>query len=332
MRYCLLTLCGLGFALGCVQGPPVSPAEWPRLGAANWTYAWQPDWMKLPSGIETGNTHGCVTLDADGRVYLNTESERAVMVFEKDGRYLRSFGKDLAGGLHGMEIVGEKGAETLWVTHTGLHQVRQLSMEGEVLRQWSWPDESGKYKNENQYKPTAVAVLPDGRFFVTDGYGQGWVHAYDAAGKWQFCFGGPGLEAGKFQTPHGITWDEQIQRLVVADRENRRLQVFHADGRLDRVIETPLNRPCHVDAGPLGWLVAELEGRATILDRSGKVLAHLGEQPDPALRARNGIQPELWQEGSFLSPHCAAWGPQGDIWVVDWNFRGRLNHLVRQPR
>jgi sugar lactone lactonase YvrE len=321
MRQPLIFLAVLAFALGCFQSNS-TPLH----------YTWDAGWMKLPDGVNLGNTHGCVALDAQGRVYLNTDSSRSVMVFAPDGQFLHSMGEDMAGGLHGMDIVQADGAETIWVTHTGLHQVRQLDMAGETLRQWSWPESSKKYTSAKEYKPTSVAVLPDGRFFVADGYGKGWVHAYSAEGVWEFCFGGPGSEAGKFQTPHGITWDEEIQRLVVADRENRRLQVFHPDGTLDRVVATPLNRPCHVDAGPEGWLVAELEGRVSILDRDGAVLAHLGEQENPALRATNAVDRDKWHDGMFLSPHCAAWGKQGDLWVVDWNFRGRLNRLVRQTR
>ena len=321
MRHSALFLAALAFALGCFQSSS-TPLE----------YTWDAGWMRLPEGVALGNTHGCVALDAQGQVYLNTDSEQAIMVFAPDGTFLRAMGKELVGGLHGMEIVQADGVETLWVAHTGLHQVRQLNMEGEMLRQWDWPEISQKYGSAGEYKPTSVTVLPDGRFFVADGYGKGWVHAFSAEGDWQFCFGGPGTEAGKFQTPHGITWDETIQRLVVADRENRQLQVFHPDGTLDRVVATPLNRPCHVDAGPEGWLVAELEGRVSVLKRDGTVLAHLGEQANPDLRARNGVDRDLWHDGMFLSPHCAARGKDGDLWVVDWNFRGRLNRLVRKTR
>ena len=109
------------------------------------------------------------------------------------------------------------------------------------------------------------------------------------------------------------------------------VQVFTSDGKLDRVVDSDLRRPCHVDAGPQGWAVAELAGRVSLLDREGNALARLGNQPDPALRAKNGIPRDQWRDGEFLSPHCAAWGPGGDVWVVDWNAKGRLTRLVRQP-
>jgi len=331
MRSRPLLLPALALALGCVMAAQPSPLSWPRTGEGSWTYAWQPGWMNLPDGVETGNTHGCVALDSAGRVYLNTDSARAVMVFAADGTFLRAFGKDLARGLHGMEITGEGTDERLWLTHTGRHEVLQATLEGEILWRLPWPEESGLYGSAGEYKPTSVAVAPDGRFWVADGYGKGWVHAYSPDRKWLQAFGGPGKEPGKFRTPHGITWDEEIGRLVVADRENWRLQIFTPEGELDRVVDSPLRRPCHVDAGPHGWAVAELAGRVSLLDREGNALARLGNQPDPSFRAKNGIPQEKWQDGEFLSPHCAAWGPGGDVWVVDWNAKGRLTRLVRQP-
>ena len=331
MRSRPLLLPALALALGCVMAAQPSPNSWPRTGDGSWTYAWQPGWMNLPDGVETGNTHGCVALDSAGRVYLNTDSARAVMVFAPDGTFLRAFGEDLARGLHGMEITGEGAEERLWLTHTGRHEVLQATLEGEILWRLPWPEESGLYGSAGEYKPTSVAVAPDGRFWVADGYGKGWVHAYSPDRKWLQAFGGPGKEPGKFRTPHGITWDEEIGRLVVADRENRRLQVFTSDGKLDRVVDSDLRRPCHVDAGPHGWAVAELAGRVSLLDREGNALARLGDQPDPDLRAKNGIPRDQWKDGEFLSPHCAAWGPGGDVWVVDWNAKGRLTRLVRQP-
>lgn len=332
MRLRDLLLPTFALALGCVLANRPSPETWLRIGEGSWTYAWQPKWMNLPNGVETGNTHGCVALDSTGRVYLNTDSARAVMVFSPDGTFLHSFGEELAGGLHGMEITGQGVEERLWLTHTGRHEVLQATLEGEILWTLPWPEESGLYDSSEEYKPTSIAVAPDGRFWVADGYGKGWIHAYSADREWQKSFGGPGSELGQFRTPHGITWDEEINRLVVADRENRRLQLFTAGGVFERVVDSELRRPCHVDAAPEGWVVAELAGRVSLLNREGVPLARLGSQPNPELRAKNGIPEESWSDGEFLSPHCAAWGPNGDLWVVDWNAWGRLTHLVRQPQ
>ena len=310
-------LCVLSLIAGCMIALPEP-----------YTYAWQSSAMSLPPGVTLGNTHGCVDVANNGDVYLCTDSKPAIFVFDANGVFKKNICEDLSGGLHGLEIVQEGDTEYLFVAHTAQHQVQKRSLDGEVLLSVAWPQESGKYNSADEYAPTSVTVLPDGRFMVADGYGKSWVHIYDAEGNWQSCFGGWGSEAGKFKTPHGISYDAYIDKVVVADRENRRLQLFNTDGTFSSSVPAVLNRPCHVDVNEDGWLVAELEGRVTILNREGEVLKHLGEQPDPTLRATNRVDYDKWSDGIFLSPHCAAWGKNGDIWVSDWNFRGRLSHLT----
>ena len=305
------------FLLGCMMMP-----------SAPFDFQWHSDWMNLPEDMSLGNTHGCVEVASNGDVYLSTDSRNAIFVFDQHGNYKKSFGSELAGGLHGLEIVEQDSVEYLWTAHTALHQVQKLTLDGEVLMTVAWPEQSGKYKSAAEYAPTSVTVLPSGNFMVADGYGKSWIHIYDADGNWQSCFGGWGTAAGEFKTPHGITYDPFIDKVIVADRENRRLQLFNTDGSFSHGIATKLNRPCHVDVNEAGWLVAELEGRVTMLKRTGDVLKHLGEQPDSKLRATNRVDYDKWSDGIFLSPHCAAWGNNNDIWVSDWNFRGRLNHLT----
>ena len=57
--------------------------------------------------------------------------------------------------------------------------------------------------------------------------------------------------------------------------------------------------------------------------------SNLGDQPDEGLRARNDVGAERWKDGEFLSPHCARWDSRGDLYVVDWNFLGRVTKLER---
>ena len=67
----------------------------------------------------------------------------------------------------------------------------------------------------------------------------------------------------------------------------------------------------------------------TILDGRDELVCHLGDQPDPELRARREIPRERWTEGLFLAPHSAAWDARGDLYVMDWNHLGRVTKLAR---
>ena len=132
-----------------------------------------------------------------------------MLVFEADGTFVSSWGAELKAGLHGMTLVREGDEEFLYLTHTGRHEVLKTTLAGEVLWTIGYPEASGIYESAATYKPTSVAVCPDGRFFVTDGYGTSWIHEYSAEHEYVRSIGGPGKEAGQYRTPHGIDLDRR---------------------------------------------------------------------------------------------------------------------------
>lgn len=322
------------FAAGALslvrQEPPTL-----RLEAGPDAYEWVRGWGALPGGKTLGNTHGCIVVDRDDQVYLCTDTADAVVVFDRDGKLVRTFGEELAGGLHGLALVEEGGQQFLLMAHIGRRQVLKATLAGEILWTLDYPKESGLYEKPEQYAPTSVAPLPDGGFLVADGYGQSWIHRYDRERRYVKSFGGPGSELGKLRTPHGI-WVETrgaTPELYVADRENNRLQVLDLDGQPLREIKDVehdlLRRPCHIHPGPERYVVADLAGRVTLLDRTLGLIGHLGDNPDPGKRARNDVLPADWKDGEFVSPHCANFDSRGDLYVTDWVSTGRITKLRR---
>jgi hypothetical protein len=248
---------------------------------------------------------------------------------------LDTWGAELAGGLHGMALVERDGEQHLLLTHIGRHEVLAATLAGEILWRLGYPEESGVYASAEGYRPTSIAPLPDGGFVVADGYGASWIHRYDAEQRYVSSFGGPGSELGQLSCPHGITALEVEGEtlLVVADRENHRLQVFDLEGQARRAVgdveHDLLRRPCHAHRHDAALAVADLAGRVTLLDRDLGLIGHLGEQPDPARRARNDVPPAEWEAGRFLAPHCAAWDSAGNLYVTDWVSAGRITKLAR---
>ncbi|MBK9387570.1 MAG: hypothetical protein IPN34_22375 [Planctomycetes bacterium] len=325
----------LGAAGGLATSAPAAVGSRRRgmepviLGSGRHRYEWVEGWAKLPEKLSFGNTHGTIATDSKDRVYVNTDTANAVMVFERDGSYVGSWGKDWAGGLHGMVLRKEADGEFLYLSHIGRSEFLKATTAGEVVWVKGWPQSSGLYKEQGQFRPTSIAVAPDGRIFVADGYGLSYVHRYDAKGEYLGSFGGRGGEPGKMQTPHGLWIDTRggEPRLIVCDRENHRLQIFSLEGELLEVRKEELRRPCNAHERNGDLVVADLTGRITILDRWNLLVAHLGEQPEEGLRAQNGVPAEKWQPGIFLSPHGAHWDQHGDLYVMDWNFLGRVNKL-----
>ena len=302
-----------------------------ELGTGRHSYEWDADWGQLPDGMGLGNTHGCMVVDSKGRLFLNTDSENAVVIIGADGRFEKGWGKEWARGLHGMTLVKEGDQEFLYLAHTGRHEVAKTTLDGEVIWTKGWPESSGLYGSAGEYRPTGIAVAPDGRFFVADGYGKSYVHRYDAEGNYLGSFGGNGTEPGKMRTPHGIRIDTRSgePKVVVADRENGRLQTFDLEGNLLGIHFGQLRRPCNVDEHGGDLVVADLAGRVTILDAQNELVCHIGDNPDPSQRAQNGIEPARWQPGVFISPHSACFDADGNLYVMDWLRWGRVSKLRR---
>jgi hypothetical protein len=301
------------------------------LGTGQHRYEWVHNWGLLPSGMDYGSTHGGVIVDASDRVYFSTDTANAVMMFDTDGRYLGSWGKQYAGGLHGMTVVRECDREVLYFTHTGRHEVVKATLDGQVIMTFPFPTQAGVYTSPAQYQPTTVAVGPDGSVYVGDGYGLSWVHQYGPDGKYVRSWGGKGTDPGKFNTPHGLLIDTRRNPpvLIVADRENGRLQIFDLDGKFIEMVTGIFRRPCGAHLLGNDLVVPDLAGRVTILDGSNKLITHLGESPNMGLWANYNVDKNQWQDGYFSAPHAARWDSDGNLYVMDWNFRGRMTKLRR---
>ncbi len=323
-------------AIAATLGPTLPAQELAKLapvllGRGAHRYRWVEGWGRLPDGKVLGNTHGCTIVGPRGNIWFNTDTERAVLVLSPAGKWIRSWGKDFRGGLHGMTLVREGDESFLYLAHTARHEVIKTTLTGKVLWRLGYPKECGHYEKATQYRPTSVARAPDGSIFVADGYGKSWVHKFDKDRKWLFSFGGPGKKPGKMHTPHGLWIDTRGEEpvLIVCDRENHRLQIFDLDGKLQRIVHGMLRRPCNVYPDGKELVVADLAGRITILDQHYELVLHLGDNPDPKKRAKNGVPKTQWKPGEFISPHSVCVDADGSIYVMDWLRLGRVSKLQR---
>lgn len=322
------------------------------IGSGQHRYEVLHDWVRLPDRYSWQTTHN-VAIDREGNLYViheGREDQRnhpSIFVFDPAGKFIRAFGNQFQGGGHGLEVIQEGNEQFLYVTgYQQLKNFAKLTLKGELVWEKRAPMDSGLYPKEEDTKPakrwgrdafmpTNYAFLPDGGFFLADGYGAWCIHRYDKNGNWMSKFGEPGTGDGQFNTPHGIAIDHRGAQssVVVADRANKRLQWFNLDGKHLKTLDgfiLPANLDTHQDL----MLVPDLSARVTLLDKSNNVVAHLGEDPawreqvlKDGMKLRREPKAEGWVSGKFLHPHDACFDPAGNIYVAEWVDTGRITKL-----
>jgi peptidylamidoglycolate lyase len=277
----------------------------------------------LPDGHVLGVATG-VAVDSRNRVFVFHRAGRqwthpfphepiphaTVAVFDgATGEQLAAWGEDRFVMPHGLTVDGD---DRVWATDLGLHQVFQLTGDGRVLRTIG---ERGVAGDDGAHfdLPTDVAVLPDGGFYVSDGYGNARVARFAPDGRFLGEWGAKGSAPGQFDLPHGIALDRR-GRVYVADRGNARVQVFEGDGRfLAEWKSAELGRPYGVAIGAddKAYVVDGGDQPATPPDRSSAFRLDL----DGRVEVRFGRYGNY--DGQFRMAHAVAAASDGAVYVAD---------------
>ena len=337
-RRTFLTKVGTGLAAPLILGADnKSGTKKPVVGEGDHKYEVTHDWGELPAGISYGNTHG-VCEDARGHIYIhhtvNATSEKSdsMVVFDRKGKFVKSWGKDFKGGAHGLHIHNEGKHQFLYLCDTKRGIMVKTTLDGEEVLTLEYPKEAEPYAREKiKYSPTNLAIAPNGDIYIGDGYGSSYINQYDSEGKYIRTFGGKGKEAGQLDCPHGITVDYRLKEpnLIVADRANKRLQRFTLDGKHIDFIEN-FPAPCHFGFYKNGDVVVpDLFAKVTVLDKNNKVVAQLGDDSESKYMETRKLTRDHFTPGKFVCPHGACFDHAGNIFVVEWVEVGRVTKLTK---
>jgi DNA-binding beta-propeller fold protein YncE len=299
-------------------------------------------WGTLPDGWSFVEVAGVAT-DSRDRVFVFNRGSHPIVVFDPEGRFLGSWGEGLFARPHGITI-GPDAA--VYCTDDLDHTVRKFSPEGRLLLTLGTggrPSDTGATSQDFRtiqragppfHYPTNLALAADGSLYITDGYGNARIHKFSPDGQHLFSWGAPGGGEGEFRIPHGIAVGPD-GAVVVADRENSRLQFFRPDGGFLKEW-TDIARPCQVAVDPGGIVyVAELGyragmwpgtsapgpdatgGRVSVFDPDGRPLARWGGGSDPCA------------PGDFFAPHDLCLDSRGDLYVgeVTWSAGGKRGEV-----
>lgn len=216
-------------------------------------------------GIATG-----MATDSQDNVYIiDREPAPAVVVFSRDGKLLKTWGEDTLSVPHDIWIDNK---DRLYIADCGDHTVRIWSKDGEVLQTIGIPDQSGAPGTPFN-RPTRIVRHPSGDMYVSDGYGQEYIHRFSDDGTLRQTWGGRGDGPGQFSLPHNI-FVAPDGRLVAADREpNNRIQVFEPDGTfITQWIGHPYPCGLYIDADSFVYIAEG--GCVHIYTMDGHLLAY----------------------------------------------------------
>jgi len=299
-------------------------------------YAVVEGWEQLPKGYIHRDVPD-VAVDSRDRVYLFTRSDPRVMVYERDGTFVKSWGeKVFIGRPHGITIGPD---DSVYCVDDRDYTIHKFTTDGKLLMTLGTSgvasDTGYDITKKSLYEklltithggppfnlPTGLAVAPSGEIYVSDGYGNARVHRFSAEGKLIQSWGEPGVGPGQFHLPHDISVAAD-GRVLVADRQNDRIQIFSPDGKyLDQWtdVQRPaglfIDRAGLVYVAELPWTrdqvsfvhgVRELPARVSVFDSKGTLLARWG--------SADGGAP-----GHVSAPHGICADSHGDVYVGEVN-------------
>lgn len=293
-------------------------------GTGKYTFELVDGWAKCPQGWSFLDVSG-LAIDSQDRVYVLNRGGHPVMVFDREGNLLTSWGEGFFKRAHGSCISPDG---SIYCTDDDSHTVSKFTPEGKLLLtlgKRDQPSDTGYVRQPDLYKslatitrggppfnrPTGVALSRAGDLYVSDGYGNARVHKFTSDGTLLFSWGEPGDAAGQFCLPHSVRVDKK-ERVWVVDRENNRIQLFDAQGKfLGKWVGLSRPTDIFIDHEETVY-VSELNQRVSIFNIEGKLLARWGSQGQDK------------ETALFLAPHAIAVDSHGDIYVgeVSKTFAG----------
>ncbi|MBH60788.1 MAG: peptidylglycine alpha-amidating monooxygenase [Dehalococcoidia bacterium] len=285
----------------------------------NSNYSPVPNWCKLPYGMTFKNDATSVAVDSKDNVYVFCRGPVPLFIFDSEGNYINSWGEGEFLRPHGICV--DKNDDLYLIDDQG-HMIEKRTKEGKLIFRLGEKGKSSVRQSGDIFNlPTDAIVDPDtGDIFISDGYGNSRVHKFDTEGKYINSWGEPGSDPGKFSLPHNIAITSD-KRLIVADRENFRLQIFDTEGNfidqwhIHHPMSVTTDKEDNIYVGEMGPPpvqegVKNLGNCVSILNSEGKLIERLGDD----LPGSNDNQ--------FVAPHGIAVDSKGSIYVAEvaWTF------------
>ena len=270
-------------------------------------WGWLPDW--------TWGWIAGVACDSQDRVFVYSRSEHPLVVFDRKGNFLDSWGEDILIDAHGIWI---DETDNVYCTERENHCVFKFNREGELSMTLGTPGQPAPTDGVPFDLPTDTVTLPDGEIFISDGYGNYRVHNYTSEGNLVKSWGERGTGPGQFELSHCVRADRH-DRLWVCDRTNDRIQIFDRDGNFLEEWSLPKPDTIYFDPNEDVVYVAEMNQQVSIWTLEGELLSKWGGARKSDMPGEfNGVPHGIWADS------------HGDLYVGQVQIDGGLQKFVRQ--
>ena len=285
---------------------------------------WTPYGMLTPQRQATGNDDGLsATCEPEEKRGWERRYHHVIFVVDRDGKPVQSwhqhdklFEAPCGRGPHKIKMSPYDPDKHVWIIDDQLHVIYKFTYDGNLVMTLGTKGQKGRDAGKLFDRPTDIAWLPDGTFFISDGYGGKRVAKFDKDGKFLMDWGeapkdpqNPG--PNEWNTVHSIAISDD-RRLFVVDRGHHRMQVFDENGKFLEMWPTGVNSLPYahlISTDQFLWVADGGTNRILKYDLNGKYLYGWGTRGGPL--------------GQFWGPHSLTVDQDGNLYIAEV-FNGRV--------